>query len=1016
MAPLATALPVLYTFTHAPSYSSHLSFSPSVDASSPARNQENETPSSLVKPKKRVNFSLSPITMDASSPKTPKSAAPVHCKSILKSRLSPSNSSPAVSFGLESYPSFTAMLETMCAALEANDNHTKLDVYLNLNNALRGLKAYPDSGFLLSKITALVTYIRRDIEFPSDILERCESRVKIQALKFFSFLVSLDAVVHLIDTQTVSWILAFSISAIEDPDIKKNMLLCHLSFLASQRLTRLFNDESSNRVFDVLMRVHSRSRSIEGQCYQNFSTLITMTPAVMLQRASEWVPLVLRACFSESSAMHSKAVLPLRIASRIFLGVKDFSRTVLDALNMPKGSDNSPEASGEDTRTLFDECYDNIGVLLNNKHEEHILSVWEAIVVVLIAWGRRRDERLDKWTHLNKWLDVFRKCVNSTDVAVRARAICAWQKLAYAWLTAPIIGADSDISKRRTGILLTVFKFLQDNKPETISALTVTFSKITCLIMRPGISTSQISAAEFTMRQCDFTWNQLVIPVIRDSCLHNPSTFAFGATLLHALLAASSKTTPTRTEPELCFGAVSLSDIPKLNAKWTRAKTELVLETIAKMFDKALTTPDRELAMQVWSALLKNIQSITKREVRQSAESLESIASICNYVQAYARKSDMQPEIFKLLMLSTMETFGMITLAEKPFASDEYGKFIPTGSPSSRAILENTGTGSSLNAHSPLVRLWRVYLTSVPVSESNMAEYISAMKAMVESALTALSSRRKSISFLAMSLQAITLAAGPGVIATSRKRFLDGSDKKARCWAVFAKYIVDLLYAETDDSSQSSVVDEGDLEMELKNATLLSAHRFAHDSDIASLAVSIFKNAENGMDFIESFIRYMQDDMTTHGTTELYATLTAMISQLQALVMKYCWDDSNERDLMEQSTRLIGDVMQIAFKEVRQLALGKKSAVHESFYMSIISTLQSVDDASFISLTKSYYTEIICGLDDHTLMAKIMESNKAVRSLRCLGLWMALALRISYVCLQDDYQSGSIIDGDRFVS
>ncbi|KAK9328649.1 Rap1-interacting factor 1 N terminal-domain-containing protein [Lipomyces starkeyi] len=1000
MAPLATALPVLYTFTHAPSYSSQLSSSPSVDVSSPTRNQENDPPSSLAKPKKRVNFSLSPVTMDASSPKTPKNAAPVHRKSILKSRPSLSNSSlatssPAVSFGLESYPSFTAMLETMCAALEANDNHTKLDVYLNLNNALRGLKAYPDSGFLLSKVTALVTYIRRDIEFPSDSLEGCESRVMIQALKFFSFLVSLDQVVHLIDTQTVSWILNLSISAIENPDIKKNMLLCHLSFLASQRLTRLFNNEHSNRVFDVLMRVHSRSRSIEGQCYQNFSTLITMTPAVMLQRASEWVPLVLRASFSESSAMQSKAVLPLRIASRIFLGVKEFSRTVLDAFNMPKGSDKSPEACGEGTKTLFDECYDNIEVLLNNKHEEHILSVWEAIIVLLIAWGRRRDERLDKWTHLNKWLDVFRKCVNSTDVAVRARAICAWQKLAYAWLTTPIIGADSDISKRRTGILLTVFKFLQDNKPETISALTVTFSKMTCLIMRPGVSTSQISAAEFTMRQCDFTWNQLVIPVIRDSCLHNPSTFAFGATLLHALLAASSKATPTRTEPELCFGTVSLSDIPKLNAKWTRAKTELVLETIAKVFDKASTTPDRELAMQVWSAFLKNIQSITKREVRQSAESMESIASICNYVQSYVRKSDMQPETFKLLMLSTMETFGMITLAEKPFASDEYGKFIPTGSPSSRAILDNTGTGSSLNVHSPLVRLWRVYLTSVPVSESNMPEYISAMKAIVESALTALSSRRKSISFLAMSLQATTLAGDPGVTAIAGKRFLDGSDKKARCWAVLAKYIVDLLYAETDDSSQSSVVDEGDMEMELKIATLLSAHRYAHDSDIASLAVSIFKNAENGIDFIESFMRYMQDDMTTRGTTELYATLTAMIGQLQALVIKYYWNDSNERDLMEQSTRLFGDVMQIAFKEVRQLTWGNKSAVDESFYISIISTLQSVDDASFKSMTKSYYIEICCGPETHSPMEKIMESNKPVRSVSCLAIWMTLGANFS---------------------
>ncbi|KAK9319986.1 Rap1-interacting factor 1 N terminal-domain-containing protein [Lipomyces orientalis] len=646
MAHLGAALPALHNFTQTPTYCPHSSSSPSIDTSSPAPNQENELPSSTIKPKKRVNFSLSPVTVDVSSPRTPTSTKLVHRKSILKSRPSLTNSSSvtsssAVSFGLESYPSFTAMPETMCDALEANDNHMKLDVYLNLNNALRGLKAYPDSEFLLNKIAALVTYIRRDIEFPSDCLVGCESR-------FFSFLASVDQLVHLVDPQTASWILHLSVSAIENRDLKKNMLLCHLSFLASQKLTRLFNNELSNRVFEVLIRVHSRSKSIEGQCYQNLSTLITMTPSVMLQRASEWVPLALRASFSESSAMHGKAILPLRIASRIFLGVKEFSRVVVDTFNQPSPAVKSPDAGVEITSTLFDECYDNVEALLKNKHEDHVLSIWETIVVVLIAWGKRRDERLDKWTYLNKWLDIFRKCINSTDVDVRSRAICAWQKLAYAWLTIPIISSHSDTSKRRAGILMTVFKFLQDNRPETIRALTVTFSKMTSLIMRPGVSTSQISATEFILRQCEFTWNQLVLPVIRDSCLHNPSTFAFGATLLHALLSASNKATSNRTEPELCFGAVSLSDIPKLNAKWTRANTEPVLETIAKVFDKASTAQDRELAMQVWSAFLKTIQSITQREVRQSAESMDSIASICNYLQAYLKKSDAQPGLLLL--------------------------------------------------------------------------------------------------------------------------------------------------------------------------------------------------------------------------------------------------------------------------------------------------------------------------------------------------------------------------------
>ncbi|KAK9240486.1 Rap1-interacting factor 1 N terminal-domain-containing protein [Lipomyces kononenkoae] len=996
MSTLAPTLPVLYTFTHERSYSTHSSSSPSVDSSSPVANQENDPIRSSTKPKKRVNFSLSPVTMNTTSPRTPKIAGAIHCKSILKSRpplpnSSPSASSLAVSFGLETYPSFTAMLETMCAALEANDNHTKLDVYLNLNSALRGLKSYPDSGCLLNKITVLATYIRRDIEFPSDSLEGCESRVMIQALKFFTLLVSLDQVVHLIDPETISWILNLSISAIEDPYIKKNMLLCHLSFLASQRLTRLFNNELSNRVFDVLMRVHSRSKSIEGQCYQNFSTLVTMTPAVMLQRASEWVPLVLRASFSESSAMQSKAVLPLRVASRIFLGVKEFSRAVYEAFNMPVRPDKSPEVGKECIKTIFDECYENIEILLKNKHEEHILSVWETIVVLLIAWGRRRDERLDKWSYLNKWLDVFRKCVNSTDVAVRARAICAWQKLSYAWLTTAIIATDSDLSKRRTGILLTIFKFFQDNKPETMSALTSTFSKMVCLIMRPYVSTSQISASEFGLRQCEFTWNQLVVPVVHDNCLHNPSTFTIAATILHAMLATSSKTTPNRTEPELCFGTVSLNDIPKLNGKWTRARTELVLETIGKAFDKALTLQDRELAMQVWSAFLANIQSITKREVRQSPESMESIASICNYVQTYVKKSDMQPATFKFLILSIMETFGMTTLAEKTFACDENGNFIGTASPSSKTVLNNGEfTGSSVNLDSPFVRLWRAYITALQVSASNMPEYISALSSIVESVLTALSSRRKCISFLAVSLKANTLTRDPPVTSTAGKTLLSVSDKKARCWAVLAKCIMDLLYA-ADDFSQSSIVDEADIETELKNAVLSSAHQYAYDSDIAALAVSIFNKGNKGnvLDFIESFLRHIPEDKTMLATT-FYATFTVMMTQLQAFVTYDC-SDSTEISVTEQVSKTIHDLMQIVLKEVQHLTWSKEFVVDDSFYSAIISILQSINDSSFVSMVSAYYAEICCGQDTDSLIEKITESNQSVGS----GYFLCVCLSVS---------------------
>ncbi|KAK9319913.1 hypothetical protein V1517DRAFT_376087 [Lipomyces orientalis] len=354
---------------------------------------------------------------------------------------------------------------------------------------------------------------------------------------------------------------------------------------------------------------------------------------------------------------------------------------------------------------------------------------------------------------------------------------------------------------------------------------------------------------------------------------------------------------------------------------------------------------------------------------------MDSIASICNYLQAYLKKSDAQPAIFKLLITSTMETFGMMALAEQSVVSDEYGNFISTGSPSSRAIFDGSATCSSLNVQSPLVRLWRFYITSVQVRESNMSDYISAMSAILESVLTALSSRRKSISFLVLSLQANALTRDSPIISNASTNLISMSDKKAQCWTVLSKYIMD-IFADKDKSSQSLLVDDRDLETELKNDLLLSAHRYAYDSDIANLAVSMFDKADDGLEFIEIFMRYLNEEMMVRGTTDRYGTLTAMIKQLQSLTIKYDRNDSVGRDLLGQTTRLMGDMMQIVFKEIRALTWGKKATIDDSFYSSIVSTLRYVNDAIFMSTAESYYNNVGCGIEGHNLTQRIMASKK----------------------------------------
>ncbi|KAK9475543.1 uncharacterized protein V1510DRAFT_409566 [Dipodascopsis tothii] len=79
------------------------------------------------------------------------------------------NSRPvdSLSFALSAYPSFTAMLQTMCEALASNDLTNKLNIYLTLNCIVRTYRSYPDADILLEKVHNLVSSIKRDVEAPT---------------------------------------------------------------------------------------------------------------------------------------------------------------------------------------------------------------------------------------------------------------------------------------------------------------------------------------------------------------------------------------------------------------------------------------------------------------------------------------------------------------------------------------------------------------------------------------------------------------------------------------------------------------------------------------------------------------------------------------------------------------------------------------------------------------------------------------------------------------------------------
>ncbi|KAK9448036.1 Rap1-interacting factor 1 N terminal-domain-containing protein [Limtongia smithiae] len=715
---------------------------------------------------KRVNFSLSPVNIDlTATPKTPNSGTPTRRRSILKTRITLSTASPlvtaaaaspSVSLDLDAYPSFLVFLESMCAALFSDDTQTKIDVYQTLTSAIRGFKMQPNSHALLEHIATIVSCIKRDLENPVEDKDGTDSRIVVHAMRLFSALAMNESVAACIDPLIASAILNMSVTAIEDPEIKKSLLVCHLAFIGTHKFPspRIFTLDLASRVLTVAVRINGRSRSIESYCYLIYDMLLFASPAIMLQRATEWVPSTLCNAFNPSSGVHTRAIVPIKMASRIFWGHNEFSSVVHDAfeMSMPAGfSEPGAESTERESTetTLFDKCYDDLQTLFTEKHEDHILVLWEVVVVILAAWGRRKEDRLGQWKHLPKWLEVFDRCTNSMDNDIRVNAILSWQKFAFSQITTRFVSiAPEGIDSRMTP-LVAMFKLIPESKEDIVEALISTFAKMACLILRQGVSTSTSSATDFNARKYDYLWWNLVDHVVADICLQHRSGFVHGAEILSSIL-ASGKKQRFKTDRELCFDDGSLNDIPRLNPKWIRIRATVVLQTVARAFEKAVSDTDFALAMRCWMGCITNIQSVTQREVRQSPESDDAIAGILNFLRSYAIKPNNKPTIFVQLLLSTIEVFGTAPLCDMAFIDDKDDKFVPVSSPSKRKM--KAGVPQRVGSLRSLLRAFirGAQMSSADIGDDIRCEFGEALALLIPQCMEKFKTRRNNVNLLSI--------------------------------------------------------------------------------------------------------------------------------------------------------------------------------------------------------------------------------------------------------------------------
>ncbi|KAK9478591.1 Rap1-interacting factor 1 N terminal-domain-containing protein [Lipomyces japonicus] len=693
------AHPVMHTFIHARTSSpqSDLSNSPSNLLVEPERG-------SLCSPnrksKKKVNFIDSPVLVPdlqpLSSPRHNETSSPAK-KSILKSRPAPidlsSDDGPQFSLDLSTYASFSQLLHSVISALSMNDSLTKMDAYLTLNNAVRQTTSIADANLLRDVLPILLRHIQRDILFPNDVIEGCESRVSTQALKLFSLLSSSDMFVEMIDCNIADLILNISVDAIESATVKKSNFVNHLIFLSMQLFPypRIFTEKQARRILAVVLKTKTKSKSIEASCCRMLEHLVCQCKSLMLETARDWLPRCLLNSFDDSLGPPA-ALETLKTASHKFFGLREFSWIVCEVLD-------SRESSGH--ATLAERCFKQVERLFENKHESQLLDIWEVLVVLLMSMpkGNSGLGQLDKWQYYGQLLEIARLCLNSSDVSIRSSAILIWQRLAYVWITfSAVTSEDANIRlvlKRRIIILEAVFRFFRQNQVETVNSLVDLFTKCVYLSLTP-ISKVHV------VKQCDFVWQHLVIPVLQEKCLQWTHTYSIAAKIVNLLLQPQTKKLELNSAHDVCFSSIPIASMPKLDAKWIRQRSNTVLSTLLKFFKAASVAEEENLCISIWTSYLRVIISLSQREVHPSVDTMIAINEICRFLTLLSKLPKVNPLILKTALWLHISMIERSTIDEAIYRKSERSKNIQTlsssllsSSPPPSFRLENENQTSS---------------------------------------------------------------------------------------------------------------------------------------------------------------------------------------------------------------------------------------------------------------------------------------------------------------------------------
>ena len=705
-----------------------------------------KTPTSAARGKKQVNWSPwtkyhKPDDPSPLRPSRPTSAVSTPLKSILK----PFNPS-VISIGLlnssdqikaYTYDSFPAMLESITQALASTERSKKLDTYVTFCNTLKAYDNNPDMKAIKNKMPLLSSFIRRDLgaKLPNSVSNSGDSQLIQQAIKLLTVFVWLPELAESIDDDDATFFIQHAIQVLRDPQSPKVVVTYFLNFLVQQKFPpKIMTPERASGIIQALKDIEARvaGNTVLTERIGIYQRLLSQARAVMIVRTGDWMEHVLSAVLSNANNkdLRVRALHCMTEAARTIGSEKTVARSLTSLLNR---EDN-------DRIKFLERVTERLSLLIKNGEGVHVTQVWGLVILLL-----RGRHPVSSWEHFTPWLSVIQQCFNSSTLAIKVAANAAWSKLIY------VLHCGSEISPKDMDLLTRPLVRYLDPQYAASNAKgprQAALSNVCAFLyynIRPNAPAKQISLA----------WDVIVVGLLERLVLSGKHEVEDACCILAALFNGSHQK-PWNESRGLEKEAIKADEIMRLDPKWVRSNSAMVLKTLEAAIRKSSWEGENCAIRLLWRKFTKCLADASMKEIKISTETMDTVAHIFNILQRFWKEgptafedisnisSDKFVAIITFLIITTFETIGTFCFTDKQLSYDDHNEFVAISTPSNRY-----SSGGSYGAvfHLPIVHLFQLFLK--PFDGAELSErYFTSAKSILSKCLEAQDSRRKRLALL----------------------------------------------------------------------------------------------------------------------------------------------------------------------------------------------------------------------------------------------------------------------------